>query len=744
MSGQPYRYFTDPTKFRTEYMDALGLQADINALNLDANKTYKATGQLPAVSQMSDTRTTTEILADTEKLKIDLIQTIAKVSSVPFGQLVVKSIINSPLNSDNKLLVFTAQRIDDIVANLKKIYKYGIKGDSNDAEQFVSFVSTMFNDKNALTAQTKSYMNRMGMKSINSTTPYSQIFEILNKYGASVINWRNAYLNNKFPDKLENSQIDKTETKAHSNAGSIADLVSVLIKLIPTNPAIMTVLENKVLNDEEDLYGLREEGTSYSTDSTGYTNTLNSVDILNPKPISVNGSQSGSQSSSSESSEFKSNATRPSKKGKKLTVEEERKVIFAYLNFLNYALPNPSALVSAYTPLEKAILSYDSSRKKLYQQYSSEIGTIRSKGTPAQVQDAYNSFDPTNLPLYGSVLTNISKVNEILINLLSLLRPNVEWQYKELIQLKDDVEDLISNYRMQFSRVPEQMEPTVKISNPPTITNYDEDEEDEGNEGEYTIVIGKNEQEDKQIITTLFNEVKDARKAIPRDKNDPNYQARIEEYEIANQKAQDAKAEYEQKYSKVWGTGLMKRRGRPKGCGISKPKTYKESVKAHSVLDKGIMETPRFIKFGKYLLNNHKLNNEDIFALKRPSGGNIVEIPSIKISKNLSSVIKKMVGGSMPTYSDISKLSEPEKAYLHKVSQKSNILDKFDIPAPSKDQTEKDIHQFEVMRGEIMAGNDSKELIKKFKLHLMKLSKSGTLPKREVQEILEELIELGF
>jgi hypothetical protein len=47
------------------------------------------------------------------------------------------------------------------------------------------------------------------------------------------------------------------------------------------------------------------------------------------------------------------------------------------------------------------------------------------------------------------------------------------------------------------------------------------------------------------------------------------------------------------------------------------------------------------------------------------------------------------------------------------------------------------------MRGEIMAGNDNKELLKKFKLHILKLSKSGTLPKREVQEILEDLLELG-
>jgi hypothetical protein len=156
------------------------------------------------------------------------------------------------------------------------------------------------------------------------------------------------------------------------------------------------------------------------------------------------------------------------------------------------------------------------------------------------------------------------------------------------------------------------------------------------------------------------------------------------------------------------------------------------------------MESPRFVKFGRYLINNHKLTKDDILTLKQPSGGMLVEFPSVRISKGLATVIKKMIGGGVPSYNELNGLSEPEKVYLHKISSKANILDKFSIPAPSKDQQEKDIHEFEVLKGEIMAGNDSKELIKKFKLHLMKLSKNGSLPKKEVSEIMEELLQLGF
>jgi hypothetical protein len=190
------------------------------------------------------------------------------------------------------------------------------------------------------------------------------------------------------------------------------------------------------------------------------------------------------------------------------------------------------------------------------------------------------------------------------------------------------------------------------------------------------------------------------------------------------------------------GNGIKQRkRGRPKGSGIKKK--YSEVVKSSTATDKGIDEDRRFIKFGKYLINNKKLN-DGVLAVKRPSGNNIFEFPSQHISSNMQNVIKTMIGGGMPKYEDLNKLSEPEKIYLHKLSSKANIIDKFSIPTPSKSEYEKDIHDFEVMKGEIMSGNDNKDMIKKFKMHIMKLSKTGALPKREVAELLEELLLLGY
>jgi hypothetical protein len=141
---------------------------------------------------------------------------------------------------------------------------------------------------------------------------------------------------------------------------------------------------------------------------------------------------------------------------------------------------------------------------------------------------------------------------------------------------------------------------------------------------------------------------------------------------------------------------------------------------------------------------NHKKLDDGILTLRRQSNSNIPDMPSKRISRKLQKIIKHISGGGMPDFNDVNNLDDSEKDYLHKLISKSNLTDRLSVPAPSKDQEEKDFHQFEVMKGEIMSGNDSKELVKKFKILILKLSKQNVLPKNEVQEILEDLLSLGY
>jgi hypothetical protein len=181
----------------------------------------------------------------------------------------------------------------------------------------------------------------------------------------------------------------------------------------------------------------------------------------------------------------------------------------------------------------------------------------------------------------------------------------------------------------------------------------------------------------------------------------------------------------------------IRRRGRPRGSGVNQSFSDKIDI------SQGIQPATRFISFGKYLIDTKKLN-DGIVSLKTIKGTNVLGYPSYKASPHLTKVIKHIVGGGLPAYDDMDNLSTEDRKYLYDVSKKSDIIQKLNIPAPSRDQQEKDNHQFEVMKGEIMSGNDSKELVKKFKLLILKMAKTGELPKAQVGELLSDLAELGY
>ena len=120
------------------------------------------------------------------------------------------------------------------------------------------------------------------------------------------------------------------------------------------------------------------------------------------------------------------------------------------------------------------------------------------------------------------------------------------------------------------------------------------------------------------------------------------------------------------------GTGFKKRAGRPKGSGIVK--------QLHDRIDSnsGVKQGHTHVLFGKYILNKNRLD-DDIFSFKHTKGYGVKGYPSKKISKKLSSIFKTIVGGGVPQFGDLSSLSEEEKNYLHTVSKKAGIMDKFSV-----------------------------------------------------------------
>lgn len=183
----------------------------------------------------------------------------------------------------------------------------------------------------------------------------------------------------------------------------------------------------------------------------------------------------------------------------------------------------------------------------------------------------------------------------------------------------------------------------------------------------------------------------------------------------------------------------MKAKMKGKGLRPKIDKPYRQSI-AH-LIDKPVEKPKPYTQFGRYFINKTRLEGEGIIAFRQPSGNTVQQLPTEKISSKLSKVIRTMVGKGIPSYEDIGELTREEKNKLHHICRVCQI----NSPAvpKMKGEGEQEDDRFEILRGEIIAGNDNPKIAKEFKVMLMKLMNDGRIPRRQANEILTELLAMG-
>jgi hypothetical protein len=207
-----------------------------------------------------------------------------------------------------------------------------------------------------------------------------------------------------------------------------------------------------------------------------------------------------------------------------------------------------------------------------------------------------------------------------------------------------------------------------------------------------------------------------------------NYDAIVEEY--SSRMGSKASVETPRPLvapQKTVGTGLKKKRIRGRGIHIEEGMGIKEELK--------------FAPFGRYYINLVKLN-DDIICLCKKNGTNISDCKTRRVSVALAKVLRKIVKGGNPSFDDLAALNDEDKTIYSQYMRKCQIVGEgLDIP---KVDDKTDLNQFEIMKGEILSGNDSTELIKKFKILIMKLVHNSRLPKGQAKELLMDLAQLGY
>lgn len=275
------------------------------------------------------------------------------------------------------------------------------------------------------------------------------------------------------------------------------------------------------------------------------------------------------------------------------------------------------------------------------------------------------------------------------------------------------------------------------------------------NQGDNPRAQGKSKDQMVAYITNMFKYVK--AEYAPEDPTNPRYRTLIgfmEDFTGSRKSNLSAYNVGQLKSATAEMNGLLVAKGyqvpmgglgirKMQGKGVAVARSRPSEVLVEDIdYTHGIQPSAKFVPLGRYLINKRQLD-KDIVAIKRPAGSTIPNLPSQRVSRNFGSVMRKIVGGSLPSYDELSSLTDDERVYLHKVARETRIDDKISIPTPKKDEDEKDINQFEILKGQILAGNDNLDVVKKFKAIILKLSRKELIPKAQVKDLLLDLATLG-
>jgi uncharacterized coiled-coil DUF342 family protein len=733
MSGQPNRYANSAEMFRNQYMDALNIRANVDDFNLQANKNYKATGSLPPqVTQMIDNRTTTEILADTEKLKLNIMSELKPVMNSGTASVVVQKIQTSPVNADGSFLIWVAQNIPEIVKSLKKKYAIGIKGDAQDATNIVLFLSDMYSKIKDYTGTVKSYFDSVG----DSKTGLKEgDLDALKKEYQTII----ARLKTKYPNMRTSGDL-----RIPDLIRSTTEKMNDLFDLISSEKYKQTIQNIQGVNGKIEL--------SLTNDIVGVTKSI--LELYDSLP-----------SASLVRTLYKQLDQSLKNNNENLSVNILTEIYNLFPDRSTYdSIVNYVGEIDAHAPDEDDV--YTPSR--ISEESLQAINNLRDSGLLTKIlQNKITNFvDERNpnvkIDICQDIIDTLEDMEQSIPDTISDIHPETSETINETIQSFTNMIQNLSQLSTNFSK--------SKYTRPVYQAQPEDDERVEVYQPEYEtgpteISLSPEQERDVKLINEEINNINfRLDEIVPRIQNlvikEQDLKKEIKQYgnDSATQKEMDAVVkelfdlrdqrdflnekvmQLQAQRRSISGNGLKKkRRGRPKGSGVG-PKKFEDKID-HT---KGIKPVKKYHPFGKYFVNSHKLNHGNVLSIKSKSGTNVREYPSRIVSPHLGHVIKTIIGGGVPSWNDMDKLTEDEKDYLYKVSKRAEFADKISIPTPSKDKLEKDIHEFEVCKGEIMAGNDSKELIKKFKLLIIKLSKNGTIPKREASEVMQELLELGY
>jgi hypothetical protein len=153
-----------------------------------------------------------------------------------------------------------------------------------------------------------------------------------------------------------------------------------------------------------------------------------------------------------------------------------------------------------------------------------------------------------------------------------------------------------------------------------------------------------------------------------------------------------------------------------------------------------VKQEPTFIEYGKYVIHMPMLMHYDILNLKYKSLG---PIPKFKNHVQVSDIFKEflldVIASGKPNKHMYSQIDPDERKLFEEISIGSGLWDSFNLKKTTTDDDAAESKRFEILRGQIVAGNNNIQLITEFRKLVLKFINNGKIRKAEGLNLLMQL-----
>lgn len=148
---------------------------------------------------------------------------------------------------------------------------------------------------------------------------------------------------------------------------------------------------------------------------------------------------------------------------------------------------------------------------------------------------------------------------------------------------------------------------------------------------------------------------------------------------------------------------------------------------------------PAYKTFGKYVIHMGHLIDKNVANFKYPSLGSIPAIKPLTVSDDYKDFIMDTLENGKPNERIFSKLPQEEQKHFERVVLGAGLLDAFKLRRTKSDGEKKDADRFNILRGEVMAGNNNEKVIKELRGLIIRFMNEGRIHQKEGTGMLVEL-----